>query len=85
MEITDDLCGDFDKTDGQWWNEPHVHYCYVTMWSICCHRGKSLAPVSRSVIGEWSHITKNYYGYDTCYIPAQPLHNSDTVSVHFNH
>ncbi len=50
MEITDDLCGVFDKIDIQQWNESHMHYCYVTMRSICCHGDKSLAPKSHSVI-----------------------------------
>ncbi len=66
MEIIGNLCGVFDKIDVQRWNKSHVHYCYVTMQSICCHGDKSLAPVSRSVIGDWSHITKIHYGYDTC-------------------
>ncbi len=29
-EISGDLCGIDDKTDAQWWNKSHVHYCYVT-------------------------------------------------------
>ncbi len=57
-ENEDQLCGVFDKTDAQQWNESHVHNCYITMRSICCHCYKPLAPVSRSVIGDWSHITK---------------------------
>ncbi len=53
MEITGDLCGVFDKTDAQRWNESNVHYCYITKRLLCCHGDKSLAPV----IGDWSHIT----------------------------
>ncbi len=49
-----DLFGVFDKTDAQLWNESHIHYCYVTMRSICCHGDKSLVSESRAVIGEWS-------------------------------
>ncbi len=66
MEITGDLCGVFDKIDAQRKNESHMHNCYITMWSICCHSDKSLAPVSRSVIGDWSHTTKNYYVACAC-------------------
>ncbi len=57
MVITD-LCGVFAKTDDQWWNKSHMHYCYVTMWSICCHCDKSLAPKSWFVMGDWSCITR---------------------------
>ncbi len=53
MEITYDLGGVFDKTDAQRWNKSHVHYCYVTMQSICCHGDKSLVPKSWSVIGDF--------------------------------
>ncbi len=52
-EICGDLFGVFDKTDAQRWNESHMHYCYVTMWSMCCHGDKSLASESRAMIGEW--------------------------------
>ncbi len=58
MENTGGLCGVFDKTEAQRWNESHVHNCYVTMWSICCQGDNSLVPVSRIVIGGWSNITK---------------------------
>ncbi len=68
MEITDDLCGFFDKTDDQRWNKFHMYYCYIIMRLICCHGDKTLAPLSRSMIGDWSHITNNYYDYDTCYM-----------------
>ncbi len=62
MEITGDLCAVFDKTDGLRFNKSYVHYCYVTMRSICCQGDKSLAPVSQSAIGDWSHIIKTTYG-----------------------
>ncbi len=65
-EITGDLCGVFDKTDAQWWNESHVHFYYVTMQSTCSHGDKSLVFVSRNVIGKWSHITIDHYGNVTC-------------------
>ncbi len=32
-ENTSGLCGVFDKTEAQWWNETHVHNCYFTMRS----------------------------------------------------
>ncbi len=50
MEILDDLCGVFDKTDAEQWNKSYMYYCYVTMQSICCHGDKLLAPKSWSVI-----------------------------------
>ncbi len=52
MENTGGLCGLFDKTEAQWWNESHVHTSYVTMQSICCQGDKSLVPVSQIVICE---------------------------------
>ncbi len=59
-----------DKTDAQQRNKFHVHNnCYVKMRSICCHDDKTLASVSRSVIGDLSHIYNQkllLYGYDTC-------------------
>ncbi len=65
-EITVDLYGVFDKTDAQRWNESHVHFYYVTMRSICSYGDKSLVFVSRNMIGEWSCITTDHYGYVTC-------------------
>ncbi len=50
-EITGDLCGVFDKTDAQPWNESRMHFYYVTMQSICSHGDKSLVFVLRNVIG----------------------------------
>ncbi len=52
-EITGDLCGVFDKTDAQQWNESHVYFYDITMRSICNDGDKSLVFVSRNVIGEW--------------------------------
>ncbi len=42
-----DVCGVFNKIDVQWWNVSHLHYCYITMQSICCH-------------GDTSQITKSW-------------------------
>ncbi len=66
MEITYDLCEVFNKIDTQRWNKSHVHYSYITMWSICCHSDKS--PKSLSVIDDWYYITRITSGYVTSII-----------------
>ncbi len=49
-----------------WKDSPEDGDHWWSLWRL--HDDKSLVLVLRSVIGDWSHITMDHYGYVTCFI-----------------
>ncbi len=84
MENTSGLCRVFDKTEAQQWNESHVYTCYITMRSISCQGDKSLVPMSRIVISDWSNITSDpsrlFWNWRQPYFTATMVY----FTFHFN-